>query len=394
MVEGVMEATGEAAVVSALRGDGYIPLSVKVAGAEEGGRFSFKLPAIFDTGRIRSADLMLFTRELSTLLRAGLPLDRSLQSLGTLTERERLKIIVADVLGQVQQGKSLSEALGNYPAVFPPLYINMIRAGEAGGVIETVLERLADYLESSEKLRGELRSAMTYPIMLTLVGGLGIVVMLTFVLPQFVTIFEGLGQALPLSTRIVMTMSDIIKNYWWAMALAVVAIWAGFQRYAATDTGRLNIDRLKLAAPLFGRLTEQIQIARFARTMGTMLGCGVPLLQSLDICRSIVANEVISQALVQVYQDVSEGKGLARPMERTGVFPHLALQMVTVGEDTGRLDDMLIRVSDYYDDAVQNTMRRLMSMLGPLILVVMGGATAFVVISIMSAVFGVSQFEF
>jgi general secretion pathway protein F len=297
-------------------------------------------------------------------------------------------------LTQVQEGKSLSRALNEHARVFPPLYINMVRAGEAGGVMESVLERLADYLESSEKAREEIRSAMTYPLILALVGGASIVILLTYVLPKFAMVFNDMGATMPTSTRVVMGISEALQKFWWVGVLALILAVLVYRRYTATPAGRFKVDRFTMNVPLFGELIRKVQVARFARTLGTMLKGGVPLIQSLDIVRAIVSNTVIMQALSAVQKDVSEGKGLAQPLERTGVFPPLSLQMVAVGEETGRLDDMLIIVSDHYDRDVTNMVARLMSMLEPAMLLLMGLVTGFIVIAMLSAVFSVNQMQF
>lgn len=394
VVEGVMEADGEAAVIANLRSQGYIPLEVESGAKKLGGgrRFSFEMPKF--GGRVKNRDLMLFTRELATLLHAGMPLDRSLQSLGALTENEKLKGTVASVLDHVQAGKSLSEALDEHSDVFPVLYVNMVKAGEVGGVIETVLERLAEYLESAEKTRDEIKSAMAYPLVLGFVGSAAIIVLLTYVLPKFAMVFADLGSAMPPSTRFVMAVSELLQSYWWVGVILIAAIWTAFKRYTRTPSGRFKFDRFRLQVPLFGELTTKVQIAAFARTLGTMLKSGVPLLQSLDIVQAVVSNTVISMALESVQKDVSEGKGLSGPLERTGVFPALSLQMVTVGEETGRLDDMLLVVSDHYDRDVTNTLSRLMSLLEPGMLLVMGVVVAFIVIAMLSAVFSVNDMAF
>ena len=391
-----MEADAESAVVASLRSQGYIPLFVGAGKAGQKRRaVSLRLPDVTAWHRrVKGRDLMIFTRELATLLHAGMPLDRSLQSLSGLTENEQLKQVLASVLSQVQQGKSLSRALGEHARVFPPLYINMVRAGEAGGIMESVLERLADYLENSEKARDEIVSALTYPLILAFVGGASIIVLLTFVLPKFATVFNDLGATMPTSTRLVMGLSQALQTYWWIGLIVLVAAVLGFRRYTSTPAGRIRIDRLKLTLPLFGDLTRKVQVARFARTLGTMLKGGVPLIQSLEIVRAIVNNSVIGQALAAVQRDVSEGKGLAQPLERTGVFPALSLQMVAVGEETGRLDDMLIVVSDHYDRDVTNAVARLMSMLEPAMLLLMGLVTGFIVIAMLSAVFSVNEMNF
>jgi type II secretion system protein F len=396
VVEGFMEAAAEAQVVTSLRNQGYIPLAVERGQVQLGKKrgFALRIPEWRPGRRVRNRDLMVFTRELATLLRAGMPLDRSLQSLSTLSENAVLQQTVGTVLGQVQAGKSLSEALGQHRAVFPSLFVNMIRAGEAGGVLETVLERLAEYFESSEKAREEVKSAMTYPLMLMITGGASILILLTYVLPKFTTVFADLGAAMPPSTKMIMSISDGLRAYWWVLVLFVGGIWYGFKRYTSTPDGRGKYDRWKLGVPLFGDVATKIQVSTFARTLGTMLKSGVPLLQSLDIVRAIVSNSVVAKALDAVAKDVSEGKGLAGPLERSGVFPPMALQMITVGEETGRLDDMLLVVAEHYDRDVGNAIARLMSMLGPLLLVVMGIATAFIVIAMLTAVFSVNEMAF
>ncbi len=396
IVEGVMEAEGEAAVVTALRNQGYIPLLVRAGSAgTTRKKLAFSLPSLPSwRRRVRGRDVMIFTRELATLLRAGMPLDRSLQSLASLTENATLKTVVANVLAQVQEGKSLSKALGEHARVFPPLYVNMVRAGEVGGVLESVLERLADYLEASEKARDEIRSAMAYPLILAGVGAGSILILLTYVLPKFTVVFADLGAAMPASTRMVMAMSDMLQSYWWVAMLLVAASYAAFRRYTSGPAGRLRYDRWQLTIPIFGDLVRKIQVARFARTLGTMLKSGVPLLQSLEIVRNVLSNSVIAGAVVAVQKDVREGKGLAQPLERTGVFPALSLQMVAVGEETGRLDDMLIIVSDHFDRDVTNLVARLMSALEPAMLLLMGLVTGFIVIAMLSAVFSVNEMTF
>jgi len=388
-----MEAAGEAAVVSALRAQGYMPLSV-TEGTVSAARRAFSLKVELPwrrAAKVRSRDLMVFTGELSTLLKAGLPLDRSLGSLSSLTENATLKHIVGVILARVQEGRSLSQALAEHPEVFPPLYVNMIRAGEAGGVVETVLERLSEYLESSEKTREEIKSAMVYPVILATTAGGAIIIMLTFVLPKFATIFADLGTAMPTSTRLVMGVSDFAIGYWWLITAGAVAAWLGFRRWLTTPAGRERFDRFLLNAPVVGDLVRKLQVARFARTLGTMLKSGVPLIQALEIVRAVVANVVIGRALAVVQRDVSEGKGLSGPLEKVKVFPPLALQMVGVGEETGRLDDMLLVVSDHYDAEVSHAVARAMALISPLVLVVMGVVTGFIVWAMISAVFSVNE---
>ncbi|MFQ5477080.1 MAG: type II secretion system F family protein [Candidatus Binatia bacterium] len=393
IVEGVMDADAESVVVANLRVQGQRPLSVAVARSNRiPGSMSFPaLDRILSRNRVKSRELMTFTRELATLLRAGLPLDRSLQSLANLTENDALGEIIKDVLGKVREGQSMSQALSGHPRVFSALYINMIKAGEAGGVVESILERLAEYLEAAENTREEIKSAMTYPAILGVVGSGAIVILLTYVLPKFAVLFEDLGAAMPASTRFVMGMSGFLQDYWWVLGLVAVGAWQAFRRYTSTDRGRLSYDNWKLSLPLLGDFVQKVHVANFARTLGTMLKSGVPLIQSLEIVRAVVSNEVIKRALEAVQRDVSEGKGMAVPLERSAVFPSLALQMVQVGEDTGRLDEMLLVVGSHYEREVSNAVNRLMSLLEPAMLVIMGLIAGFIVISMMSAVFSVNE---
>lgn len=399
VVEGVMEAAAESGVVSALRSQGYIPLSIQEGsgGAKatgSGWKFSMELPKFGGSGKVKPRDLMLFTRELATLLNAGLPLDRSLHSLGALTENETLKTVVAEILSGVQEGQSLSKALAEKPEVFPPLFVNMIRAGEAGGMVETVLERLADYLERNQKVRDEVRSALSYPIILAVVASAAITILLVYVLPQFATLFDEMGAAMPASTQFVMSASDLLQRYWWLGAIIIAGIVLGLRRFRQTPSGQFRWDTWVLATPKVGDLTRKIQVARFARTLGTMLQGGVPLIRSLEIVRAVVANSVINAAVEVVQREVSEGKGLSGPLESGGVFPPLAIQMVSVGEDTGQLDEMLLVVAEHYDREVTNSVNALMALVGPAILIVMGGIAGFIVIAMMSAVFSVNQISF
>lgn len=398
-----MDAASDGAVVASLRTQGYIPLEVRAgdaAGSGEGFSFSWgslstlSVGALLGRGKVKTRDLMLFTRELATLLNAGLPLDRSLGSLESLTESEVLKAIIANILSRVREGKSLSEALAEHSKVFSPLFVNLVRAGEAGGMLEAVLERLADYLERNEAIRDQVRSAMMYPLILAITASLAITILLTYVLPKFASLFTEMGAAMPASTRIVMAASEFIQSYWWAIGIFLVAASVGFTRWRNTEAGRRRWDALSLKAPRAGDLMVKLQVARFARTLGTMLKGGVPLIKALDIVRAVVGNSVIADALITVSKEVSEGKGLSGPLEKAGVFPPLAVQMVAVGEETGQLDDMLLVVADHFDREVGNAVDRLMALVGPVILIVMGGLAGFIVMAMMSAVFSVNQMEF
>lgn len=390
-----MEAGEERVVISRLHEQGYLPLRVVLPGQEKSkAPFSFSLPAFPGSGTVRQRDLLVLTQELATLIAAGLPLDRALSVLAGLTEKAELKKAVGHILRSVQQGKSLAEALAEYPKIFPPLYVNMVKAGELGGFLDTALQRLAEYLERSQQVQDEIKSALTYPVLLTIVGGLSVVILLTYVLPKFAVILGDLGQALPTSTRVLMGISHGLRAYWWGLVLLGIGGWFGMQRYLATPHGRFAWDRWRLRLVVLGQLLRKREVARFARTLGTLLKSGVPLLQALEVVQEVAGNEMIKRALKEVRVGVREGHGIAGPLSRSGVFPTLALQMVSVGEETGRLDEMLVRVAEYYERDSYNQIKRLTSLVEPMLILVMGLIVGFVVISMLTAVFSINDVPF
>jgi general secretion pathway protein F len=393
IVEGVMEASEERTVVARLHDQGYLPLRIGLPGQgrPKASLAQFSLPEISLRGKVRQRDLLVMTQELATLLSSGLPLDRALSVLNGLTTKEELKKAVSQILRAVQQGKSLAEALTDYPKIFPPLYVNMVKAGEVGGFLDAALQRLAEYMERSQQVQDEIKSALTYPVLLTFTGGASLIILLTYVLPKFSTIFGDLGQALPTSTRILLGISAGLRSYWWMLLLICAGLWLGARQYLATPQGRFLWDRWRLRAWVFGPLLLKREVGRFARTLGTLLKSGVPLLQALEVVQDVVGNEMVSRALKEVRVGVREGQGIAGPLGRSGVFPTLALQMVSVGEETGRLDEMLMRVAEYYERDTFNQVKRLTSLLEPALILIMGLAVGFVVISMLSAVFSINN---
>jgi general secretion pathway protein F len=393
IVEGSIEAGEERAVVLRLQERGLIPLRIGAGSAPVAAtRVPLTLPA-FGRGRgVRTKDLLVFTQELSTLLAAGMPLDRSLTTLADLTAGAELKKVTNEVLTSVRGGSSLAEALAQHPKVFPPLYVSMVKAGEIGGVLDEVLRRLVDYLNNVQELRDEVRSAMTYPILLTGVGAVSIGILLVFVLPKFATMFADLGQALPLSTRMMLGISHTVTSVW-ILPLLVVVVgggWALF-RYLNTGSRRYGLDAFKLRMPVLGSLLRRMEVARFGRTLGTLMHSGVPLLQALDIVREVATNQVINRTIAEVQVGVREGAGMSGPLGRSGTFPPLALQMIAVGEDTGKLDEMLLSTADYFDREVRNEVKRLTGLLEPVMILVMGLVVGFMVISMLMAVFSIND---
>ena len=391
IVEGSMEAGEERAVVLRLQERGLIPLLIGAGSVPAPAARTVSL-ASFGRKGVRTKDLLVFTQQLSTLLAAGMPLDRSLTTLADLTQGAELKRVTGEVLTSVRGGASLAQAMGQHPQVFPPLYVSMVKAGEIGGVLDEVLRRLVDYLASAQELRDEVRSAMTYPILLTAVGAVSITILLVFVLPKFATMFADLGQALPLSTRIMLGISDVFSSVWILPGLLLLGGGSyGLFRYLNSGPRRYGLDAFKLRMPVFGSLLRRMEVARFGRTLGTLLRSGVPVLQALDIVREVVTNQVIGRAVNEVQVGVREGAGMSGPLGRSGVFPPLALQMIAVGEDTGKLDEMLLTTADYFDREVRNEVKRLTSLLEPLMILVMGLVVGFMVISMLMAVFSIND---
>jgi general secretion pathway protein F len=344
--------------------------------------------------RVGVKNLLAFTQELSTLISAGLPLDRSLNILGTVTENDTLREAVKDVLRRVEGGNSLAEALGNYPRIFPKLYINMVKAGESGGFLETILSRLAQYLQGMKEIRDHLISVMIYPLILVLVTGVSITLLVSFVIPRFARIFSDIKQTIPLPTQIVLTFSQLVRDYWWAGVGAVLLAYLGLKAYQKDEERRWRWDRSKLRWMVVGDLIKKVEVARFARTLGTLLQSGVSILPAFNLVKEISQNLAISRSIAHVQDRLREGKGISRSMEETGVFPPLATHMISVGEETGTLDQMLIKVAEAYEESVRTAVKRFVSLLEPLIILVMGGVILFIVVSILWAILSVNDLPF
>jgi general secretion pathway protein F len=392
VVEGTLEAAEVPIAISRLQDRGLIPLDVGAADGARARASRVALPSLPALGRrrVRNKDLLVLTQELSALVSSGLPLDRSLATLAELADNPEMKRIVSEVLHAVQGGKSLAEALGQH-RVFPPLYVNMIRAGEIGGFLETVLQRLAEYLERAQELRDEVRSALTYPVLLTFAMSLSILFLLLYVLPRFSSMFDEMGKALPLQARIILGLSRFLQGYWWALGGAILAGVAAFRYSIRTPRGRYSWDQWKLRIWVLGELLRRLESARLTRTLGTLLKSGVPMLQALGIVKEIVANKVIARALGEVEVGVREGAGVAEPLARSGVLPPLAVQMISVGEETGRLDELLLRVADHFDREVKVQVNQFTRLLEPVLILVMGVGVGFIVISMLSAIFSVND---
>ncbi|MBN1297609.1 type II secretion system F family protein [bacterium] len=387
---GVMEGASEAAVIQKLRDQHMLPISVESTKSSDSGlAMEFDFTRFFS--RIRLRDVMELTSKLSTLVDAGVTLDRSLAITTELTENPKMKGVVRDVRRKVQGGASFGEALAQHPRVFNRLYVNMVRSGEAGGVLDTILQRLTGFLEESEELRQEIVSQSIYPILLIIVSSVVVTLMVTFVLPKFTVIFDSMGADLPLPTKILVNAVNFIKHSWYFILGAIVLLVAVFKQYINTREGRLKWDDLKLKLPMIGKLLLKIEIARFSRTLGTLVRSGVPILQALSIVKETVTNQVIADSLLSVYSKLKEGGGLANPLRETGCFPPLAVHMIAVGEETGSFETMLIKVADTYESDVRVTIKRVMAAIEPALIVIMGALIGFIVLSMLMAVFSVAD---
>ena len=388
-IDGEMDAADARAVVERLQRDAYYPIRV----APQGGAAGLGLDvAGWRQRRVTTRDVVELTQQLATLVDAGLPLDRALVILEELTTHPRVREIVADVLRSVRGGSSLSDALAkHHPRPFSRLYINMVRAGEKGGVLEQTLQRLAELLREAQEFREAVVSAAIYPALLTLVGAAAVVFLLTFVIPRFGEIFKDLGQDLPLPTQVLLTVSGAVKSYWWIVGLVVVLAVMGARMALSSPAGRLAAHRFVLRLPLAGDVVLKSEVSRFARVLGTLLRSGVPVVSALSVVREMIGNQVLATAIERLGEGVKRGAGLAAPMAEAAVFPPLALHMVRIGEETGRLEEMLLRVADALESDVRKLVKRLTGLMEPVIILAMGLVVGFIVVAMLMAIFSISE---
>ncbi len=391
LVTGTLAVTSERLAIDRIQDMGYYPLKVSRVVKRE--NFINRLLSSVKN-RITTKDIMLVTYQIGVLLEAGFTLDKALSILSEMSEKDKLKDMINDILSQVKGGKSFSDALSRYPSAFPLFYVNMIKAGEAGGFLESTISRMATYLENTEGLKEDVRSALIYPFILVIVGGTAVIVLLTFVVPQFAKIFADMGRNLPLPTQILLLISNTLVKFWWVIALFIAALVSVIRKYLSSEEGRRTWDGLKFRLPLFGKLFKETAVSRFARTFGTLLGSGVPILNALQIVKGTLGSEKISEIISSVRESVRKGKGLSEPLKSSGIFPPLALHMVTVGEETGRLDEMLIKIADRFDLEVRTTIKRMLSLLEPALILTMGIIVGFIVIAMLTAIFSINELPF
>ena len=388
MQEGDLECAAQAAAVERLQSMGLIAILVEETATRTAAKTGL---GTFGKSSVSQEDVAVFTQEIATLLKAGLPLDRCLEILIGLSANEPVRQLMNQMREEVRGGASLSKAMEAYPQVFNRFYINMIRAGEAGGALEVVLQRLNEFMERSRDLRDTVKSALIYPAILVGVAVLSVVVLLMWVVPQFSQMFEESGKALPLPTQIVIASGDFFRDYWWAMAAAVFAAYSWFTRQMQVPASRYRWDKRLLGLPLVGDLVGKLEVARFSRTLGTLLGNGVTLLTALSIVKETLNNTVMSEGLGAVATQLKEGKGLGKPLMETGLFPKLAVHLVQVGEETGKLQEMLIRVADIYDREVHTTVKRMLSLMEPILILGLGLVIGGIIMSILVAILSVND---
>jgi len=391
MVSGTIEAVNERLAVDRLQERGYYPLKINRARKQ---RIPISDLLSFLQNRVRERDIMTFTYQLGVLLDAGFPLERALSVLSDLAEKKALKDLLKEILSLVRGGKSFSDSLSRFPSVFPLFYVNMIKSGEAGGFLEDTISRMAVYLENSQALKEEIRSAIIYPLVLSVVGGAAVVVLLTFVVPKFTTIFSDLGETLPLPTVILLTVSNSLRNYWWIIFIFLTGGFFALRHYIKSENGRRLWDKLKFKIPMFGKLYRETIVSRFSRTMGTLLGSGVPILNALQIVKGTLESDKMSETISSVREGVRRGKGISEPLKNSDIFPSIAVHMITVGEETGKLDEMLIKIADRFDLEIRTTVKRLLSLLEPALILLMGIIIGFIVIAMLMAIFSINELPF
>jgi type IV pilus assembly protein PilC len=337
--------------------------------------------------KIKKKDLVIFTRQFSTMIDAGLPLVQGLTILSQQTENPTFRKLLKQVVGDVEGGASLNEALKKHPNVFDDLFCHLVAAGEIGGILDIILQRLAVYIEKAEKLKSQIKGAMTYPVVVMVIAAGVLAVIMIFVIPVFQNMFASGGNALPLPTQIVVDLSDFSVNYSLHIIVALIAFFIAFKQFRKTAFGHKSTDALLLKLPIVGNLMRKVAVARFTRTLGTMISSGVPILDALEICAKTSGNVILEEVVLEVRSDVSEGQTMAEPLSQNNIFPNMVTQMISVGEATGALDTMLDKIADFYDDEVDVAVAALTSMLEPLLMVFLGGSIGGIVVAMYLPIF-------
>ncbi|MFO0566450.1 MAG: type II secretion system inner membrane protein GspF [Polyangiaceae bacterium] len=389
-VKGYRDADNAKALRALLRKEGVLlTLANEEGEAKKKSKREIDFLAIFR--RVSSADVAVMTRQLATLVRAGVPLVDSISALTEQVEKEQLVRVLSAVRETLNEGTSFAKSLEAHPKVFPPLYVNMVAAGEASGTLENVLERLADFMEGQARLKGKVVSALAYPVLMMLIGSLLVGFLMVAVVPKVTSIFENLGQTLPWNTRVLIFTSNLFGDFWWLMLLVVGGSIALFQRWKSRPAGRMRWDILMLRWPVFGRLNLLVAVARFARTLSTLLSSGVPLLKAMEIGRNVLGNARLESVVTDAIGSIREGESIAEPLKRSGAFPPMVIHMIAVGERSGQLEAMLENVSRAYESDVETRVTALTSLLEPVMILALGAVVGFIAMSILMPLMQMNQ---
>lgn len=380
-VSSTIEGESEQAVAAKLREQSLHITEIKIAKASA--------KKSLGKGKLKPKSIVLFSRQFATMIDAGIPILRCLEILHGQCKDPILQAAIEVVTVDVKGGMTLNEALQKHPNVFNKLYVNMVKAAELGGILDVILDRLAGFLEYEAEVKGKIKSAMTYPVLVLCASQVMLFAMFTFVLPKFKEIFSGMNVEMPFITRTLFAMGDFMQAYWWMMVLAGIGGFIAFKRWAKTEPGRYRVDYWKLRMPIVGELSLKMSVARFARTFGTLLNSGVPMMRSLEIVGETLGNEVLGKAIEGTRSSIREGNKLSVPLTACNLFPTLVTTMIDVGEETGRLPEMLVKVGDFYDMEVESAVKGLTSLIEPLLIMFLGGVVGFIAISIMVPMFSI-----
>jgi len=383
-LKGEIDAATEAIALSQLKKRNFTVKKLKLKPKDIFENISFLKP------KVTNKDLVVFTRQFSTMIDAGLPLVQGLTILAEQSENPTFKAILKEITKDVEGGSTLAEAMKKHPKIFDSLFVNLVAAGEVGGILDTILRRLAQFIEKAEKLKSQIKGAMTYPIVVMAIAIIVIAVILVFVIPVFEDMFKSFGSALPTPTQIVVNMSRFLKSNIHWIIIALIALGYGLKRYRGTVSGRKQTDTLFLKLPIFGNLLKKTAVARFTRTLGTMISSGVPILDALEIVAKTAGNVVIEEIIYEVRGSIAEGQTIAEPLSENDIFPGMVIQMIAVGEATGALDSMLEKIADFYDEEVDAAVAALTSMLEPLLMLFLGGSIGGLVIAMYLPIFGMA----
>jgi len=389
-VKGFRDAENARALRGILRREGIL-LTLATEEGERKEKTKRNLDLLAFLRRPSASDIAIMTRQLATLVRAGVPLVDSVAALTEQVEKEQLQLVLTGVRESLNEGTSFAKSLGAHPKVFPPLYINMVAAGEASGSLESVLERLADFMEGQARLKGKVVASLAYPVLMAFIGTVLVGFLMVAVVPKVTAIFENLGQALPWYTALLIFVSNVLAGYWWLMILvAVVSVWS-IKRWKSKPQGQLKWDTLKLKLPLFGRLNLLVAVARFTRTLATLLASGVQLLPAMEIGKNVLENTRLETVVSEAIGSIREGESIAEPLKRSGQFPPMVTHMIAVGERSGQLEQMLENVSRAYEADVETRVAALTSLLEPLMILVMGGVVGFIAMAILMPMIQVNE---